>query len=967
MAFSFNKPKELDPLEAADYALSYVESMGSGGYDAVGPVMESGSYAGDRAYGKHQVMGKNIPSWTEQYYGVRMTPDQYLKNPAAQDAVFRGKFGESVDKYGNMQDAASVWFTGQPYDVGENRDDTYITGEQYVGKFNQGLRRFAEERGFSADQITQYVTKGPALSYSPEQSSRMVDQASSGTELSYPGLPRMEQPGSLTDPRRDELFAAIRAGMAPQPMLTAPQPPMTGPRTGLTMDQSPRDIPRIDTAPQVRTSPKLGEGMSATDIRDTIMNIDPEVLSDENIDSALPTDENTPNASSALHSALKSSVNPADYSLGEGDVPASVKETVKAAQTDPNSGKTQEEKDKITKRRKMAADMLEVLSVGLGQLAAGEAVDVSGPLAGQRERAVQQNAIETQRRDQAALAQQLSAAGLPQLAALAMTSPKGYETAMSAYSTLMTQKPSKVTGVARMSPQQRMEYFTQVVGVDGDLAKSFAANPDLGDKYLEQVYIPELKDREVKAGIIGEAEALFDKAAPLAATNPAIATALTSMTANPTADTVENLRTVMQDAGEDLPSRPMNDFEANVAAKKLNLTPEEVDLAKADPVYAEKIRGGMEDYYKYAGRTGGELGIEKGVADQEAAELVDAGILSPQEGEVYKSAGPDEAMKYRTDRLDREEAAAQRISIEQQAASIGDAFLASNPDADVSMFRNVRTASDLANSVRVASKIYGNTETIKTALAATKDPKVRQMLLDLGMAEAGVAMSPAQEASLKTTMERLDAGMKSIDDSAPLKRAMLTFQQIADSPDYTGGGPVTENLLYDASRILEELGLDGFAEDFVNPTTSFGLRLLNAYQGQFFMTIRPEGTGQVSDAEGQRFVQAFPSIGDNKIKQLGMAQKILFDIEAANEATLARQEWVAMNDKDPAKQTDARSMEEYVNSRVEKKMGKEVFPTLDPAAIAKTGRLPAGLSTTTVVKVGGEYTTVGDYMRELGI
>lgn len=42
--------------------ISGVESGGqSDPYRATGPMVTSGAYAGDRAYGKYQVMGKNIP------------------------------------------------------------------------------------------------------------------------------------------------------------------------------------------------------------------------------------------------------------------------------------------------------------------------------------------------------------------------------------------------------------------------------------------------------------------------------------------------------------------------------------------------------------------------------------------------------------------------------------------------------------------------------------------------------------------------------------------------------------------------------------------------------------------------------------------------------------------------------------------------------------------------------------------
>ncbi len=104
----------MPPPQGSNYrdAIAAIESRGSGDYSALGPVMSKGSYTGDRAYGRYQVMGNNIPSWTREALGQSMTPEQFLADPKAQDAVFDHHFGKSVQQYGNPQDAASVWFTG---------------------------------------------------------------------------------------------------------------------------------------------------------------------------------------------------------------------------------------------------------------------------------------------------------------------------------------------------------------------------------------------------------------------------------------------------------------------------------------------------------------------------------------------------------------------------------------------------------------------------------------------------------------------------------------------------------------------------------------------------------------------------------------------------------------------------------------------------------------------------------------
>ena len=117
-------------------AIASIESQGSGGYSAVGPTTQKGN----RAYGKYQVMDFNIPTWTEKHLGQRLTPNQFLQSPEAQEAVFKGEFGSYVSKYGNPQDAASAWFTGRPQSAGANRSDVLgTTGSGYVNKFNNAL------------------------------------------------------------------------------------------------------------------------------------------------------------------------------------------------------------------------------------------------------------------------------------------------------------------------------------------------------------------------------------------------------------------------------------------------------------------------------------------------------------------------------------------------------------------------------------------------------------------------------------------------------------------------------------------------------------------------------------------------------------------------------------------------------------------------------------------------------------
>lgn len=116
-------------IEKAKKAIASIESAGSGGYAAVGPKTKKG----DRAYGKYQVMGANIPQWTKEVLGRSLTPKEFLSNPAAQDAVFEAKFGANMEKYG-PEGAARAWFTGSP--TGTGRDILGTSAAQYTNKFN---------------------------------------------------------------------------------------------------------------------------------------------------------------------------------------------------------------------------------------------------------------------------------------------------------------------------------------------------------------------------------------------------------------------------------------------------------------------------------------------------------------------------------------------------------------------------------------------------------------------------------------------------------------------------------------------------------------------------------------------------------------------------------------------------------------------------------------------------------------
>lgn len=120
--------------------IAATESGGSGDYSALGPVVTSGLYAGDRAYGKYQIMGKNIPEWTKQAFGKAMTIQEFLNSPEKQDALAKYRAEKDYAKYGNWDDVASVWFSGKPVSQSAGLADAFGTT---VPTYIEKVRRYA--------------------------------------------------------------------------------------------------------------------------------------------------------------------------------------------------------------------------------------------------------------------------------------------------------------------------------------------------------------------------------------------------------------------------------------------------------------------------------------------------------------------------------------------------------------------------------------------------------------------------------------------------------------------------------------------------------------------------------------------------------------------------------------------------------------------------------------------------------
>ena len=123
-------------LATAMQSIANIESRGSGGYSAIGPLVKGGLYKGEKALGRYQVMPGNLDQWGREAVGRSVNPEEFLNDPELQDKIVAVQFMKNYKKYGNWDDAASVWFTGKPQSRGGNtRDSLGTSGNQYVARF----------------------------------------------------------------------------------------------------------------------------------------------------------------------------------------------------------------------------------------------------------------------------------------------------------------------------------------------------------------------------------------------------------------------------------------------------------------------------------------------------------------------------------------------------------------------------------------------------------------------------------------------------------------------------------------------------------------------------------------------------------------------------------------------------------------------------------------------------------------
>lgn len=119
-------------IDLAKLIASIGQTESGGDYGLLGKPTKN-----DRAYGKYQIMGQNIAPWGREALGRNVTVNEFMSNPTLQDDIAKYKLGEYYDKYGNINDVASMWFSGRPAFRNTRRDILGTSVPEYISRVNR--------------------------------------------------------------------------------------------------------------------------------------------------------------------------------------------------------------------------------------------------------------------------------------------------------------------------------------------------------------------------------------------------------------------------------------------------------------------------------------------------------------------------------------------------------------------------------------------------------------------------------------------------------------------------------------------------------------------------------------------------------------------------------------------------------------------------------------------------------------
>jgi len=118
--------------DVTDKAAPITKNMEGGKYDQVVTTLNKNGMP-QRALGAYGIMDFNVPSWSREVLGKEMTPEEFLKDRAAQDAIYKAKMGSYIAKYG-PENAGRVWLGGEGGIDHPERADAFGTTVGDYGK-----------------------------------------------------------------------------------------------------------------------------------------------------------------------------------------------------------------------------------------------------------------------------------------------------------------------------------------------------------------------------------------------------------------------------------------------------------------------------------------------------------------------------------------------------------------------------------------------------------------------------------------------------------------------------------------------------------------------------------------------------------------------------------------------------------------------------------------------------------------
>lgn len=137
-------------------------------YGEVGPEIMSGLYKGDHAYGKYQVMGKNIPDWSKEILGYEVSPEEFLNNKDLQEDIAGAKLDQYLkerilknpsDPETAIKEAAVMWFGGRG---NLKHFQSKSKGDQQVD--SEGNVTFEGKSNFEyTNEVYNYISEASAL------------------------------------------------------------------------------------------------------------------------------------------------------------------------------------------------------------------------------------------------------------------------------------------------------------------------------------------------------------------------------------------------------------------------------------------------------------------------------------------------------------------------------------------------------------------------------------------------------------------------------------------------------------------------------------------------------------------------------------------------------------------------------------------------------------------------------------